>query len=1072
MPRSGVQYPSRPAARGSPAASGRRGTAADPCVTTPTQHPSQAGIAARFQRVRRRLRGLRLASGCIGAAGVLAAGLLAADGVDRLHSLREPWALGAAAAAAALALLVLARAWVAAVLRAPSAYDLALEVERVRPELMDSLVCAIQIEGRPGPPPNPIEGALLDQVRDRIDAGAPLAEVFRRGLRWQRLILPAAVFAGCLALALHCRVWRKASACLGDVLRGEATGLVLRAPGPAVPEHSDVRLEVEVRRWEPDAAVEYRDAEGRHRFPMNRVGERRSFFTLYDVTGSLRYRVLTPSLATGWRRLETYRPPRFGGVAIRVEPPPYTGREPQTLDGFRDLQAVAGSRIQVRVETEPGVSAEWHSGGAAEPFAATPEGQAVHEFVLREDGAACVRLRSPEGYETQGPEFRLTAQPDLPPAVTVLQPPRDLQAGRDQTVPMEIRAADDFGVSRVSLTYAISGGPRQSVTLLEAGGERIPDRTLEHALDLAALQVEPGDVITYMAAAVDNRDPDPQETRTEVGFIVIRPPLDGQEKEGSQGPEMKLDISALIAESKRLIRASWDALGLPEPERPRPAADLHRDLHVLSLEIRKTFTRVMNAAGGMVADPLPDLFAAAEREVSEASRIVEQGRIEEGIAPQERGLAALTRIENELLRNAARSQGKGQGDQAQTQRQKPAEEDPSRRRSYQELMEALRDARRRAQELAEKQARLNQSMDSPAAAAPEAARDLADRQSSLAGDTASLARSLEALPEAARARESLDTGAGEMTQCASRLGEADSQAARRHGRRAAGLLDTAIGDLEEALRKAAGDRIRALARTAGDLSEAQRRAAEQSRDLAAAPAPDEAALGQAEKGQRSLNQAFGELRQAVSQTAADLEEPAPDAGQELSQAIVEASRQGLDRSMERAANALLYRKPDRAVKPQTEAANRLLELSSALERAADRLPGLSREELLEALEAMQRQAQAAAEAARQPGEEGRRQLQAAQEAGARVLGPVAAALKDQTLQEVAEQMAAGLGEGSPAEAAAQSLRLFRAAIAILERRLVSADVRRRLDLSRRTARPPEKYRQQVEQYFRDLGREP
>jgi hypothetical protein len=109
---------------------------------------------------------------------------------------------------------------------------------------------------------------------------------------------------------------------------------------------------------------------------------------------------------------------------------------------------------------------------------------------------------------------------------------------------------------------------------------------------------------------------------------------------------------------------------------------------------------------------------------------------------------------------------------------------------------------------------------------------------------------------------------------------------------------------------------------------------------------------------------------------------------------------------------------------------------------------------------------------KQPGQQGRQRLQAAQERGAQTLDPVAAALQDQALKEVTDQMAAGIGEGSPSEIGAQTLRLFRAAIGILEHHVTATEVRRRLDLSRKTAVPPEKYRRQVEQYFRDLGREP
>jgi hypothetical protein len=69
-------------------------------------------------------------------------------------------------------------------------------------------------------------------------------------------------------------------------------------------------------------------------------------------------------------------------------------------------------------------------------------------------------------------------------------------------------------------------------------------------------------------------------------------------------------------------------------------------------------------------------------------------------------------------------------------------------------------------------------------------------------------------------------------------------------------------------------------------------------------------------------------------------------------------------------------------------------------------------------------------------------------------------------------MGGGIGEGSASAVGDQMQRLFHAAIGILERQIMAAEVRRQRDHSRRTSVPPEKYRRQVEQYFRDLGREP
>ena len=109
---------------------------------------------------------------------------------------------------------------------------------------------------------------------------------------------------------------------------------------------------------------------------------------------------------------------------------------------------------------------------------------------------------------------------------------------------------------------------------------------------------------------------------------------------------------------------------------------------------------------------------------------------------------------------------------------------------------------------------------------------------------------------------------------------------------------------------------------------------------------------------------------------------------------------------------------------------------------------------------------------RQPEAEGQARLEAIRERAAGTLQPLAAALKDPALQEVADRMGGDIGGSTAAAVGGEMQGLFRAAIRILEGHVMAAEVRRRLDLSRRTSVPPEKYRREVEAYFRDLGREP
>ena len=133
---------------------------------------------------------------------------------------------------------------------------------------------------------------------------------------------------------------------------------------------------------------------------------------------------------------------------------------------------------------------------------------------------------------------------------------------------------------------------------------------------------------------------------------------------------------------------------------------------------------------------------------------------------------------------------------------------------------------------------------------------------------------------------------------------------------------------------------------------------------------------------------------------------------------------------------------------------------------------MSREELLEAMRELQRQAQGVQQAMQQGDEkQAREQLGKQGEKGAKSLEQLASALQDETLQQIAGEMFLPQGGESAEAEGTRLLGMYRAAMRVLEQHLVAAGVQRKLGLSRETANPPEKYRRLVEQYFKDLSRE-
>jgi hypothetical protein len=100
-----------------------------------------------------------------------------------------------------------------------------------------------------------------------------------------------------------------------------------------------------------------------------------------------------------------------------------------------------------------------------------------------------------------------------------------------------------------------------------------------------------------------------------------------------------------------------------------------------------------------------------------------------------------------------------------------------------------------------------------------------------------------------------------------------------------------------------------------------------------------------------------------------------------------------------------------------------------------------------------------------------RRIDEAREQASRTMDEAARATKNNRLQELSNNLAL-TGEGkSPTEAGSITVRNIAEAAAIIGNMLEGITTEKQRQLLRRSSAPPEKYRRQVEDYFRKLGNE-
>ena len=1042
----------------------------------PTRNPdSNPDIRTRLASARGQLRRRESIRAAATAAGIAGGAVVLLWGIDALYALPEAVAGWLVLATLLTAASVLGVGLLRALFRQPSQAELAERIERAHPELMNALTCAVEQSARQAGARGLFGDAVIEEA---TRASAPLdflAAVLPGRLRGRRLAMLCAAAAVFLALGANSRPARKAWVwCRG------VPGVRV-APGTVdVPEHEDLTVSATVRRWEDVADIEFVDSGGRHRFAMNAEGERHTF-TFYDLVAPIRYRVRTPSVASPWHTLSVYAPPKIDSVAVRTTPPAYTGLSESTSDQLANASVVEGSEVSTTLQTRTGIRAFWVEDGQEVAFRQERiEQHTRHQRSLRAEASRSyrIRLRDEDGHSADHGPFRLEVIPDQPPTADVLAPQEDGAVPPDQPFDATALAADDFGVSSVDVQLTVSGTRQETFTLHKASGapsEAPAETTVGKRISPEQLGLETGDIVTLVFVARDNRQPVPQAAQSIVVFVEIRedaPPQE-QQQQGGAGEKKELDIARLLAESKRLIRLSYDLGAAWRTPKEEDVAALAGSLKDLSNEILRMSDEVKKLAAqqGMEGE-IPHLARASEA-LQAAENRVRDRLIRDSVPPQEQALSWLVRLAQELRKNS-QSSGSGESGQGQPkQKQDPSDsgEQGQQRRALGERLEALREYMASVSELAERQADLNEELEASRrlSLSEEERRELAARQAEIGEDAGELGNELASAELGEPARS---VGAARQ---AMKRGERNARngsvgAAARDGTRAHTRLLAAEEQLRDAMRYAAGAEMNALAALAGHLAEKEKQEAGTSQEFAKS-APGQKAVDDARERQKRIREGAEQLVEAMEQTAAGLHETFPRAGETLGKAAQQARKEDLSRTMKRAENALLYEQFDTAANSQTEAARRLQRVGDRIREGAGQLPRVGRSEILDALRRI-RSAEEGMRAVGQTGNQGK-------EAGRRVertRGQMEALLK-RLGRDLGEPGLGNLGlllgspaeNSSPAEAAAYASDILQRAAAIVQRHVLRDDIRRAYRISKRATEVPAQYREAVEEYFRRLS---
>ena len=984
------------------------------------------------------------------------------------------WVTVASILSVVVSFALVIRSWI----RKPNPVEIAKEVEKANPQLHDLLNCAVELDQKSKSKNlSFMEKRVLETTESEANSIAWEKGTRPNSLYWVTVLLGLGVGAVLAVWGSGKSPVTKAFDSLSDepgiTISTSLTGTLNQADGSPSNEFtrgSDVSIFADIirgHRGQKEATIEYREGDRIESIDMLETPVLGRFeFVVPALKDAFEYRVVTPSLVTDWYMVNPYDPPALRSAKWKILPPSYLKMEEFEHDGFGYVRVPEGSEISLTLEIEPlpeRVEAKLLSNDGN---LSLENNKSIysHQFILEEEWKGHLELfdldkpdRPPVAYD----DLVFAPIPDESPLVEITEPAKDLQLPSDATFLVEVFASDDHGVSDVRMRIEHAGDSEEETIFVEPVEK---EKRLTYVFDLNERPLAVGDVLTYMALASDNKEPESQLARSEIYFIEVLPPEgNSTEADGGdmEGETKEIPVRDFINKTKKIIRSTYDALlETDESKMERLAVALSSDALGLKHEMTKVYDENEGTFPIVDGIDLGELLNEATYHIEQTEIYAGDQMLEESLEPSGKTLRKLVQL-YALMQKMQKQKSKGKGKPSESEDTAGEEQEPQEQAPGKDPAEQLRELAEdldKLKEMENRQKGLNREMGRSAEAGVEG-----EKNQETAQEQEDLRRDLEELREewykdSGKLGDvaSLDQAGEEMKGAAGDLRRDQPRTAQPQGELAAEALGNAISEVEGKMAGIAASMVEQLGEQAGGLARGQRQLGESTEQ--AQPGDGESL----KETQEQLNKMIEGLLEDIDQTARAMGGFNENATEDLLREARESREGGIERSGKRAENSLLYEAFPQAKKEEDKVAENLEELEEGLEQVENKLRNLGNGALQELAERLQKNLEEL------PGL-GDEELKEEAKELAKAIGSMPNASEDERLQNLTqffEQM--GFSE-EPSKGKSMAAAAMTEALELVEQffwQNVKQDLLKR---NLETSSAPNRYKRQVEEYFRRIA---
>jgi hypothetical protein len=440
-----------------------------------------------------------------------------------------PWAARLVSLVVQLGVLsyILLRFIATPALRQPDDDELALMVEKARPEFRSRLIASLQLT-RPAAVPAGASVSLVGALVEETEALARPGDFTKivptdRLKKFGTLAVFIPIIAGMGFAAGHetCTVLLQ-RVFLSTVPVPRKTRILVPEGDRVVGRGDTVRLEAFVQGIIPGhglVEVKFRSRR-EQKFPLEQNRDNKINFarTLENVQDDFTYRFSLGDGLSPTFHVKAIPRPTVANIECRQEYPAYTGRAPQERS-LGDLSLLAGSVLKLKVTaTKDLQSAAVQLTGVDSrvPMEGNPSNprEWTSQFKIPAQGLTGfqVQMLDTENMESRDSAvYRVDVLPDKVPTVRILKPDRKEElVTRVATMPVQFEARDDFAIARITLHYKVdklNDGAEKSIELdLEDQLPRQIRPTYLWNIGGISPDLSEGHLIEYWLTVQDNND--------------------------------------------------------------------------------------------------------------------------------------------------------------------------------------------------------------------------------------------------------------------------------------------------------------------------------------------------------------------------------------------------------------------------------------------------------------------------------------------------------------------------------------------------------------------------------------